>query len=138
MAPVTNASIVARPADVREALLVLSASGENRRDNQKSSGASADAPPKAKRMQATKIRPKVYTVAEIAQMFVVSPRVVRDLIRKGELPALRIGRTYRIPRKAADAYLARAMPPAARAAAKSRIRLDDEQSGFLFPVGTLQ
>lgn len=89
-------------------------------------------------MQATKIRPQVYTVAEIAQLLAVSPRVVRDLIRKGDLPALRIGRAYRIPRKAAAAYLARVMPATPRAAVKSRLRLDDAQSGFLFPVGTMQ
>lgn len=84
------------------------------------------------------MRPKVYTVAEFAQLFAISPRVVRDLIRKGELPALRIGRTYRIPRKAADAYLARALPAAPRSSTKSRLRFDDDQTGFLFPVGTMQ
>jgi excisionase family DNA binding protein len=89
-------------------------------------------------MRGTKIRPKVYTVAEVAQAFVISPRLVRDLIHKGELPALRIGRSFRIPRKAADAYLARALPPPLRPAAKIRVRLEDDQTGFLFPVGPLQ
>jgi excisionase family DNA binding protein len=89
-------------------------------------------------MDSVKIRPKVYTVAEFAQLFAISPRIVRDLIRKGELPALRIGRSYRIPRKAADAYLARALPASPRPPAKSRLRLDDDQTGFLFPVGTMQ
>jgi excisionase family DNA binding protein len=87
---------------------------------------------------ATKIRPKVYTVAEFAQAFAISPRLVRDLIHKGELSALRIGRSYRIPRKVADAYLARALPPAVRTAAKPRSRSEDDQTGFLFPVGTMQ
>jgi excisionase family DNA binding protein len=85
-----------------------------------------------------KVRPKVYTVAEIAQLFSISQRVVRDLIRKGELPALRIGRSYRIPRKAADAYLARALPAPSRPTTKARIRVEDDQIGFLFPVGTMQ
>ena len=89
-------------------------------------------------MTLNKIRPKVYTVAEIAQLFSISQRVVRDLIRKGELPALRIGRSYRIPRKAADAYLARALPPPSRPIAKTRTRSEDDQTGFLFPVGTMQ
>jgi excisionase family DNA binding protein len=89
-------------------------------------------------MNTTKIRPKVYTVAEVAQVLAISPRVVRDLIHRGELPALRIGRTYRIPRKAADAYLARALPPADRPAGKPRARALDEQTGFLFPVGMMQ
>lgn len=89
-------------------------------------------------MNSLKIRPKVYTVAEFALLFAISPRVVRDLIRKGEIPALRIGRSYRIPRKAADAYLARALPPMPRVISKSRARFADDQTGFLFPVGTMQ
>jgi len=89
-------------------------------------------------MNTTKIRPKVYTVAEFAQVLAISPRLVRSLIRRGELPALRIGRTYRILCKAADLYLARALPPTDRSAGKSRIRTGDEQTGFLFPVGTMQ
>ena len=88
-------------------------------------------------MSTTKIRPKVYTVAEFAQAFAISPRLARDLIHRGELPALRIGRSYRIPRKAADAYLARALPPTTRPATKPRARGLDEQTGFLFPVGTM-
>jgi excisionase family DNA binding protein len=83
-------------------------------------------------------RPLVYTVAEFATLFVISPRLVRDLIRKGEIPALRIGRSYRIPRKAADAYLARALPPTSPPAAKSRIREQDKLTGFLFPIETVQ
>jgi len=89
-------------------------------------------------MSQFKLRPKVYTVAEVALLFAVSPRVVRDLIRKGDLPALRIGRSYRIPRKAANAYLARALPSTSRAVSQSRARFEDKQTGFLFPVGTMQ
>jgi len=89
-------------------------------------------------MSSGKIRPKVYTVAEFAQAFAISPRLVRDLIHKGELPALRIGRTYRIPRKTADAYLARALPLTERSTGRPRPRAEDKQTGFLFPVGTMQ
>jgi excisionase family DNA binding protein len=89
-------------------------------------------------MNSLKIRPKVYTVAEVALLFAISPRVVRDLIRKGELPALRIGRSYRIPRRAASAYLAKVLPPTPRLVSKSRPRRSDDQTGFLFPVGTMQ
>jgi excisionase family DNA binding protein len=56
-------------------------------------------------MNAIKIRPKVYTVAEFAQVLAISPRLVRGLIHRGELPALRIGRTYRILRKTAGSCL---------------------------------
>jgi excisionase family DNA binding protein len=89
-------------------------------------------------MQTSKIRPKVYTVAEFAVIFAISPRMVRDLIHKGELPALRIGRSYRISRKAADAYLAKVLSPLPYPAPKSRVRLEDKQTGFLFPIGTMQ
>ncbi len=89
-------------------------------------------------MNTIKIRAKVYTVAEFAQVLAISPRLVRGLIRRGELPALRIGRTYRILRKAADAYLARALPPSDRPTNKPRAGSLDEQTGFLFPFGTMQ
>lgn len=89
-------------------------------------------------MKASRLRPKVYTVAEVAQLFAISPRLVRDLIRRGELSALRIGRSYRIPRKVADNYLARALSPTPRIPGKSDVHLVDEQIGFLFPVSTIQ
>jgi len=59
------------------------------------------------------------------------------LIRKGDIPALKIGRSYRIPRRAADAYLARALPPTPRSVPKSRVREVDKLTGFLFPVDML-
>ena len=85
----------------------------------------------------TRIRPKVYTVAEFAQAFAISPRRVRDLIRKGEIPALRIGRSYRIPRKAAVEYLARALPPMARTDNRPKKSVLDDQTGSLFPSPTM-
>jgi len=89
-------------------------------------------------MSKSRIRPKVYTVAEFACLFAISPRLVRDLIRKGEIPAFRIGRFYRIPRKAAALYLTRALPPIPRSGSKPRARYVDEQMGFLFPIGMVQ
>ena len=84
-----------------------------------------------------RIRPKVFTVSEFAQAFAISPRMVRTLIRKGEIPALRIGRSYRIPRKAAADYLARALPQAARSNARSKTTVLDNKTGFLFPSPTM-
>jgi len=89
-------------------------------------------------MSITKIRPKVYTVTEVAQLLAISPRLVRNLIHRGELPALRIGRSYRIPRKAADYFLAQAPPSTSRPTRKPRVYIPDEQTGFLFPVGMMQ
>jgi hypothetical protein len=60
------------------------------------------------------------------------------LIRKGEIPALRIGRSYPIPRTAADDYLARVLSPRSRSSPKPRAREVDELMGFLFPVGMMQ
>ena len=46
----------------------------------------------------------VYTVTEVATMFRISPKTVRGLIRQGELPAMRLGRAYRIPQSIIDQY----------------------------------
>jgi excisionase family DNA binding protein len=46
----------------------------------------------------------VYTVDEAAAIFRVPPETVRRLIRRGDLPAIRLGRIYRIPKSAIDRY----------------------------------
>lgn len=52
--------------------------------------------------------PEVLTVEEFARIFKLSVEAVRTLIRKGEIPAIRIGRQYRIPRPVVDRYFAQA------------------------------
>ena len=47
----------------------------------------------------------VYKVNEVARIFKLTPRAVRTLIRSGELPAIRLGRYYRVPRAVIDAFL---------------------------------
>lgn len=84
------------------------------------------------------IRPKVYTVTEFACLFATSPRTIRELIRKGDIPAFKIGRSYRIPRRVANEYITRALPRTLHPATKPRVREVDELTGFLFPVDTLQ
>ena len=44
------------------------------------------------------IGPLVYTVAEAARLFKVSPTLVRRTVRKGELRAIRMGDRILIPR----------------------------------------
>lgn len=44
-------------------------------------------------------------VSEIAKAWEVSKMTVYRLIQSGDLPAVRIGRSYRVPESAADAYL---------------------------------
>lgn len=48
------------------------------------------------------------TVAEVASRMRVSKMTVYRLIHAGELPALRVGRSFRVPGKAASDYLASA------------------------------
>lgn len=45
------------------------------------------------------------TVAEVADMLRVSTMTVYRLIRTGELPAVRVGRSYRVKRADLDEYL---------------------------------
>jgi len=48
---------------------------------------------------------EVYTVEEVATIFRLPAAAIRRLIRRGELPAIRLGRTYRVPRHVIDHYI---------------------------------
>ena len=45
------------------------------------------------------------TVAEVAAMMRVSKMTVYRLVHSGELPAARVGRSFRVPRNAVEDYL---------------------------------
>ncbi|WP_214405864.1 helix-turn-helix domain-containing protein [Pseudonocardia lacus] len=45
------------------------------------------------------------TVAEVASMMRVSKMTVYRLVHAGELPAARVGRSFRVPRRAVVDYL---------------------------------
>lgn len=45
----------------------------------------------------------VYNINQVARIFKLTPRSVRALIREGELPAIRLGRHYRVPKSVIDA-----------------------------------
>lgn len=49
--------------------------------------------------------PALLTVAEVADLFRVSSMTVYRLIRSGELPAVRVGRSYRVREDDLQAYL---------------------------------
>jgi excisionase family DNA binding protein len=49
--------------------------------------------------------PTLLTVSEVADMFRVSSMTVYRLIRNGELPAVRVGRSYRVREDDLQAYL---------------------------------
>ncbi|MFN8074944.1 MAG: helix-turn-helix domain-containing protein [Kineosporiaceae bacterium] len=45
------------------------------------------------------------TVAEVATIMRVSKMTVYRLVHSGELPAVRVGRSYRVPERAVQDYL---------------------------------
>ena len=50
-------------------------------------------------------RPEFLTVAEVASMLRVSNMTVYRLINAGELPAVRVGKSYRLTEADVDRYL---------------------------------
>lgn len=50
-------------------------------------------------------RVRYLTVAEVADLMRLSRMTVYRLINRGELPAVRVGRSFRVPQDALDAYL---------------------------------
>ena len=51
-------------------------------------------------------RPRLLTVAEVADLMRVSTMTVYRLIKAGDLAALRVGKSYRIKQEDIDAFLA--------------------------------
>jgi len=47
---------------------------------------------------------RVYTIDEVAAIFRVPSAAVRRLIRRGDLPAIQLGRIYRVPKSVIDGY----------------------------------
>jgi excisionase family DNA binding protein len=50
---------------------------------------------------------KFLTIAEVAAMMRVSKMTVYRLVHNGELPAVRVGRSFRVTEQDANAYLQR-------------------------------
>ncbi|MDJ0319268.1 helix-turn-helix domain-containing protein [Pseudarthrobacter sp. PS3-L1] len=48
---------------------------------------------------------KFLTVAEVAEVMRVSKMTVYRLVHSGEMPAVRFGRSYRVPEAAVEQYL---------------------------------
>jgi excisionase family DNA binding protein len=51
------------------------------------------------------------TVAEVAALMRVSKMTVYRLVHAGELAAVRVGRSFRVPEQAVHSYLRGALPP---------------------------
>lgn len=49
--------------------------------------------------------PRFLTVAEVAKIMRVSKMTVYRLIHSGEMPAVQVGRSYRVPESAVTDYL---------------------------------
>lgn len=49
--------------------------------------------------------PQFFTVAEVADMTRVSRMTVYRMVHSGELPAVRVGNSYRVPKSAVDQLL---------------------------------
>lgn len=58
---------------------------------------------------------ELLTAEEVARTLRVSTMTVYRLIRRGELPAFRVGRSYRVAPSALEAYLDRQVVPQHRA-----------------------
>jgi excisionase family DNA binding protein len=50
-------------------------------------------------------RVRFLTVAEVAEVMRVSKMTVYRLLHSGEMPAVRVGRSFRVPEKAVHEYL---------------------------------
>ena len=68
----------------------------------------------AKNAKASALYSDVYTVEEFAKIFRLSPEAVRNLIRSGEIAAIRIGKQYHIPQIVVYRYFAQALSPEER------------------------
>ncbi|MCW2605859.1 MAG: binding protein [Frankiales bacterium] len=53
---------------------------------------------------------KFLTVAEVAAIMRVSKMTVYRLVHSGELPSVRVGRSFRVPERAVNEYLRGAFP----------------------------
>ncbi len=59
--------------------------------------------------------PQFYTVAEVADLTRVSRMTVYRMVHAGELPAVRVGNSYRVPKSAVEQLLGQVETPEARA-----------------------
>lgn len=55
--------------------------------------------------QSSRTAPQLYTVAEVAELARVSRMTVYRMVHAGDLPAVRVGNSYRVPKPAVDELL---------------------------------
>ncbi len=66
-------------------------------------------------------RARFLTVAEVAEVMRVSRMTVYRLLHSGELPGVRVGRSFRVPQAALDGYLRSSALPTAEAPDEDRL-----------------
>ncbi len=82
--------------------------------SKKQSGASSSAPSSGAAPEGGSRAPVTFlTVAEVAAMMRVSKMTVYRMVHAGDLPAVRVGRSFRVPEKAVHDYL---RPPTSKPA----------------------
>ncbi|ACQ81506.1 excision promoter, Xis [Beutenbergia cavernae DSM 12333] len=57
--------------------------------------------------------PRFLTVAEVAELVRVSRMTVYRMVQAGDLPAIRVGKSYRVPAAAVDALVSDGLAPLA-------------------------
>jgi len=45
------------------------------------------------------------STSQVAEILGLTPKAVRDWIRKGELPAVRVGKLYKVPKAGVELFL---------------------------------
>lgn len=68
-------------------------------------GPGAEGPRSARQKPTEAAQLKLLTVAEVAELMRVSKMTVYRLVHGGGLPAVRIGRSFRVPEQAVNDYL---------------------------------
>jgi excisionase family DNA binding protein len=77
------------------------------------------------------------TVDEVAEMLGLHVKTVRGYAREGRLPAVRIGKSYRIARADLDAFVGRPAPPPRQAEVSAVVEIDGISRADADRFGTL-
>ncbi len=64
--------------------------------------------------------PRFLTVAEVAEVMRVSKMTVYRMVHSGQMPAVRMGRSFRVPQKAVDDLIAQGYEAWERAVGEDR------------------
>ncbi len=83
----------------------MSTSGQGGQSGSGASGERAPEPSRGRTLDPALAEVRFLTVAEVAAVMRVSKMTVYRMVHAGELPAVRVGRSFRVPEKAVHDYL---------------------------------